>query len=226
LKVVLKVPEPVCNAPRAQALLPSALDMTLTALGDGPKAAILATLQQKYGLDAKGPAIDKDKLSASILEMFGHEGGQMLLQKLWLNLEAISGQKLSHPAPALKSRDKVVHRKRISAEEFNGEVSKVISDFILEALGPESFSWLEIRLREHNTSLKWCYFDADKISPILWSSFNTASDFILNRMMTRLCTKMGSKPVKYSSDSKLSAILDNLYGQMSQATDSTRTSAA
>ena len=45
------------------ALVPEALDLTLSVLGEGPKKAVLFTLEQKYNLPLHGPLLSIDRVS-------------------------------------------------------------------------------------------------------------------------------------------------------------------
>ena|SRR5581483_4113099 len=200
--------EPECRAVSIASILPQALENTLSPLGQGPKTAVLFTLEQKYGLSMKNHVLTTDSLAKAILDLFGQDGGRLLLEKLWISLEELAQSNINNAS--VSCSPDTSDKKMSPDEQFNSQVSSIFIDFISDTLGQDVYMWVEAKLREQNISLKNSYFDADRISPVLWTSFSSAADFLLNNLIRNLSSSLNVEPVNYTKDSKLQAILDDI----------------
>lgn len=197
-------------------LLPQALESTLAQLGGGASAAVLFTLEQKYGIGVNSTYLTLDGISKAILDLFGKGEGEQLLEKLWINLEERAEK--SHTVILSSEPNGQSEVSILNEAGFNQKVSDVFSNFIAEMLGPDVHIWIESRLLEQSTTLKNSYFDADKISPILWMSFGSAADFLLNNMIIILSESLGVKPVQYDRKASLKSVLNELRKKVLKAT--------
>src|SRR5262249_24897346 len=153
-------------------------------LGDGPKTAVLFTLDQKYGIAVKGPVLAFEGVGTAILDLFGQDGGRMLLEKMWVNMEVLAESQIKSLGPQSKEID--IHqtiqtvRAAHSDQDFNDAVSRIFAEFVSETFGEDIYTWLEGMMRDRGTTLKNLYFDADKISDILWATFSSAASFVID----------------------------------------------
>ena len=195
-------------------LLPEALDKTLALLGDGPKRAVLFTLEQKYHLAVSNPVLTFGGISQAILDLFGQDGGRLLLEKLWINLEVLAEAEVNSNQSfrGNTGRQITVRQRQTSPEEaFNELVSRIFADFISEMCGEDMYTWLESKMRDEGTTLKNFYFDADKVSAVLWQSFRTAAGFLLDNLLVKVSTASGAKTIRrYREGFSLREILDNI----------------
>lgn len=187
-------------------LLPQALDKTLSILGEGPKKAVLFTLEEKYGLLIKSRMLMLDSVRDAIIDLFGPDGSRLILERLWLELEELADNKTKIQTP----QPKQIAKKLSPDEKFNNHVSGVFADFITEMLGADVYTWIESKLRMQNTTLKNAYLDANKIAPVLWESFSTAGGFLLNNMIRQLAITLGIQPSAYEQTASLKALLDEM----------------
>ena len=192
-------------------LVPEALDMTLSVLGDGPKKAVFFTLEQKYNLPLHGPLLSIDRVSNAILDLFGQDGGRLLLEKLWINLEGLAESKSKLSSHAVRRTEISIahsHEWLGTDESYNKLISKVFADFIVEMYGQEMHTWLEDKMRNEGTTLLKCYLDADKINEILWRLFRSATSLLIENLMLRLSSATKSQPIHYNTELSLKESLD------------------
>ena len=188
--------------------------MTLAVFGDGPKKAVLFTLEEKYDLPLNGPLLSLDRASNAIIDLFGQDGGQLLLEQLWVNLEVLAESKIT-----TFNENKFVNRLAVqdewskSDEGFNKLVSQALRDSISEMYGEEFFTWLEERMRLEGTTLSNCYHDADKINEILWRLFRSATTFLIENILGRLSLATKSQPFHYNSELTLKESLEQFRRQ-------------
>jgi hypothetical protein len=187
-------------------MLPYALENALSVLGEGPKKAVLFTLEEKYGLSIKSRTLTLESVTAAINDLFGPDGGHLLLEHMWLELEALAEDENKRHVTGPRSPV----RELTPDQKFNSHISSVFIGFISEMLGPDVYTWIESKLRMQDTTLKNAYFDADKIAPVLWTAFSSAGGFLLSNLVRQVSVSLGIQPVAYRQDVSLKALLDDM----------------
>jgi hypothetical protein len=172
-------------------LLSDAIDLTFGSLGESTKQAVLYQLKSRYALSLGSPGLTIDRFSRAVIDIFGIEGGRLLMEKIWLTLEELAA-KDSKVYCLVASRGKNSPSQLFDDEKaFNDYVSGIFREFVNDALGPDVFTWLEFRLQQEGTTFKKFYFDADTISAVLWTNFSTAAEFLENNLISLISGKFG-----------------------------------
>ena len=168
-----------------------------------------------------GPILSFERVSQAILDLFGQDGGRLLLENMWVNLEELAASKSSSTIGRGTEGSYQETKKTLSSEDqFNDQVSKIFANLISEMMGQDVYTWLEGKARVNGTTLKNLYFDADRIAPLVFSSFSSAANFLLDNLVVKVSTSMGVSTVHYANGSSLKAIMEDIRRQI--APDSRR----
>ena len=71
-------------------LLPAAFDKVFSALGESVKAAILHQLRSRFALALDSPDLTFERLAVAIVDIFGTNGGQFLVERMWVTMEEMA----------------------------------------------------------------------------------------------------------------------------------------
>jgi hypothetical protein len=172
-------------------LLADAIDTTFNSLGEGTKQAILYQLKNRFALSLDSPGLTIDRLSTAVMDIFGVDGGRLLMERIWLGLEELAARDSKvYCLVGSRGRNSTIPSQLFDDEKaFNDYVCGIFREFVSDALGPDVFTWLEFRLQQEGTSFKRFYLDADAISTVLWTNFSTAAAFLENNLISSISKK-------------------------------------